>query len=115
MVADAGSVLRRVGLAVVPTLYILVFVNFLAFLGVSAYLGGDASSGKEEHGLYYVGNHGKYTQVSRQVFEYSALHARSVGISMPIACLVALVLSVGRNHKRRSTLSYDRRHKPGGA
>jgi hypothetical protein len=40
----------------------------------SSRLGGDAINGKIEAGRYYVGSHGRYTEVSREKYERSRWH-----------------------------------------
>jgi len=72
--------LSRLYLAVV----IVGLLNFFLFLAGTLYIGGDAANGKVENGKYYVegyryheGSKG-FTEVSRQVFNYSRWHAYSM-------------------------------------
>jgi hypothetical protein len=51
------------------------FFNFIAFVAIAMYLGGDALNGKIENGHYYLANHGIYTEVSHTIFIYSKIHA----------------------------------------
>lgn len=49
-------------------------VNFLVFMAINLYLGGDALNGKIEDGHYFLGSHGKYTEVGYYTFIYSKIH-----------------------------------------
>lgn len=109
------SVFRRVGSFVMATFFALTFLNLLAFLAGAAYLGGSALWGKEEHGRYYVGSHGHYTEVSQRVFEYSSAHGHSVQITMPLAMLIGLVCTLGPGRKSSATLSHGGKTDSGGA
>lgn len=66
--------------------------NFIALsIGEDA-LGGNAINGKVEGGRFYVGSHGKFTEVTRRQFEHSRWHCRSVWFTHPLAmfCMLAL-------------------------
>jgi hypothetical protein len=52
-------------------------INFIAFAIIASHLGGDALNGKVEYGHYYLMEHGRYTEVSRNVWIYSRIHAIS--------------------------------------
>ncbi len=43
-------------------------INFAILAMISSSVGGNALNGKIENGKYYVGNHGTYTEVSKNVF-----------------------------------------------
>ncbi len=62
-------------------------LNFASFWIIAAASGGDAGNGKEEGGRYYLAEHGHYTEVSKDFFEYSRVHARSIWITHPLALL----------------------------
>ena len=66
-------------------------VNFLSFVVASLALGGDALNGKVEDGRHYLGNHGRYTEVSPSVWRYSRIHARSIMITHPIGLISGLI------------------------
>lgn len=58
-----------------PMLFIIGwFLNFVLFVALSMYLGGDALNGKIQDGHHFLGSHGKYTEVSYEVFTYSKIH-----------------------------------------
>jgi len=61
------------------------FLNFVVFSLGAAYLGGDALKGGIRDGHYLLMSHGVYTEVTRQIFEYSTWHAQSISITHPLA------------------------------
>jgi hypothetical protein len=71
---------------------VLVWLNFMVFLGVAFRLGGDAISGYHRSGHYYVGMHGGYRDVSHAVYIYSYVHAIVSMVSMAVFVLVAFLL-----------------------
>ena len=109
------SNISRVAFKVFAALVAATSINFLVFFAVALYLGGDALSGKEEHGRYFLGSHGRYTEVSAQVFQYSKVHGRLVEATIPLAVLLGLVLTRGQSHKSAVLFSHGGRHKSGGA
>jgi hypothetical protein len=66
-------------------------MNFVAFFTVSVAIGGDALSGKLENGRYYVSSHGRLTEVSPEVWEYSRVHA---GVTWVTSVLAVLGLAI---------------------
>lgn len=77
--------MRRVFQAV----FILGMLNFVLFFLVSSYLGGDAANGRVEAGRYFVGSHGRLTEVTADAFLFSLWHARSLFVTHPLAILAA--------------------------
>lgn len=71
-------------------LFALAFLNFVVFVGVTFALGGDAINGTSGDGHYYLGSHGKYTEVSQGVFRYSEAHTLSLFITHPVGIVVAI-------------------------
>jgi hypothetical protein len=72
-------------LAVLAIFAILLgMLNFASFVGESQRLGGSAGNGYELGGRYFVGNHGRYTEVSREEWERSRIHGRSIAITHPL-------------------------------
>jgi len=80
-------------------LFVLGFLNFASFFAVALFLGGDAINGKIEAGRYYLCSHGRYTEVSQSVFNYSKLHVYSVFITHPLGMLGGLFLY--REHQKK--------------
>src|ERR1700742_4407143 len=66
----------------------LVLINFFVFIAVSLWLGGDAINGHSGSGHYFLGSHGRVTEVSHDVFVYSWWHTVSVMVTMPLGLLV---------------------------
>ncbi len=66
--------------------------NMLACGIVASVLGGDAISGHESAGHYFLGDHGRFTEVSKLIFELSRLHVLSTLISLPFALIGWLLL-----------------------
>lgn len=71
-------------------IFIAAFINFAVFWLIAVYLGGDAINGRIADGHYYLMAHGRYTEVSAAVFNYSEWHVYSVWITHPLAFLAAL-------------------------
>jgi hypothetical protein len=79
---------KRLGFA----LGFLYLLNFFAFFVVSMSIGGDGVGGKRENGRYYVGDHGKFKEVSRAVWLFSGCHAVSIFVTVPLAILGFLLV-----------------------
>jgi|GEM_PF-6498294 hypothetical protein len=69
-------------------LAIIAFVNFFSFMGIDLYLSGSALNGKQENGKFYLGEHGRYKEVSEQVFEYSKIHSYSIFVTHGLVFLL---------------------------
>ena len=74
-------------------LIIVGILNFLVYFFVAASIGGDAINGKIEGGKYYLEHHGRFTEVSRSVFEYSRFHTYSVWVTFPLVIFGAYLLA----------------------
>jgi hypothetical protein len=70
--------------------------NFVVFFITAVTLGGDAINGKAEGGRFFLGNHGKLPEVSRETFNYSRYHAWSLIITHPMAFVAAWRAKVAR-------------------
>jgi hypothetical protein len=69
----------KTSLTVLAVVGVLVgFTNFFAFMIISGRLGGDALSGYERDGRYYVSSRGRVTEVSAAQWQLSRLHAISI-------------------------------------
>ena len=88
--------------------YVAIFfaaiLNFAAFWIIAVSIGGDALSGKEESGRYYVSNRGKLTEVSRTIFMYSFYHTCSIFITHPLG-IIAIILA-NRIERRKYNLKH---------
>jgi hypothetical protein len=67
----------------------------------SMMLGGDAYYGHSDGGHYFLGSHGRMTEVSRAVFLYSYWHVHIMLWTWPFGVLASLTLAV-MNHRGRS-------------
>jgi hypothetical protein len=78
-------------------------LNFVVFVAIASYLGGDAVNGKIEGGRYYLFGvrseaEGKgYTEVSQSVFNYSKWHVYSLLTTWP------MVMAAGYAANRKFT------------
>jgi hypothetical protein len=66
-------------------------INFAVFWCATVSLGGDAVSGTEEGGRYFLSSHGHLTEVSHGVFTYSLVHTYSIFFTHPLAILAGFI------------------------
>ena len=66
-------------------LFALCLTNFAVFFVLAVYLGGDAVNGKIVGGHYFLMSHGRYTEVSAGIFNYSRWHVYSTWVTHPLA------------------------------
>jgi hypothetical protein len=59
-------------------------ISFVLFVGIGVFGGGDAISGKESVGKYFLGSHGQYTEVSKAFFTCDRFLAYWVFVNFPI-------------------------------
>lgn len=71
-------------------LFWIAILNFVVFVAIAVPLGGDALNGTARGGHYYLMQHGIYTEVSRPIFIYSAIHALSLFVTTPVGLVVGL-------------------------
>lgn len=79
---------------------ILTLANFLVFAVIALHLGGTAVNGKISDSHFFWGSHSHYTEVSRQVFNYSKWHVYSVYFTFALSFVAAFL--VGRYGKRKA-------------
>jgi len=60
------------------TIAALAFANFLLFLTISQLIGGSAPNGMVRNGHYFLGEHGRYVEVSAPIYRYSQIHTYSL-------------------------------------
>jgi hypothetical protein len=82
---------RKAAKTVCLVLLILGLLNFALFMIGTAYLGGDAGNGKIDAGHYFLADHGRLTEVSKSVFQYSKLHAASLFFTHPVAIISGIL------------------------
>lgn len=81
-------------------LAVAIVLNFIVFVVVSLFIGGDAWNGHARDGQYFLASHGELTQVSKVIFLYSKYHVLSVMITWPLLMILGLWNWIGE--KRRS-------------
>jgi len=86
------------------TIAVVGMLNFLVFVGVALLIGGDAVNGHQSDGRYFLANHGRYTEVSRDVFTYSRVHCYTIFCSWPLIVLSAFMLQ--RYRKREAAYEH---------
>jgi len=82
-------------------LIVVGMLNFFTFIAGITRFGGDALNGYARDGHYFLGSKGSYTEVSREVWQYSYYHGTSVSITHPLM-IVAAALWYTYGRKRRS-------------
>jgi hypothetical protein len=68
-------------------LFAACVANMFACGLIAGALGGDGLAGMVEANRYYLGDHGRYTEVSRTVYTYSRIHMLSFIASAPIGII----------------------------
>jgi hypothetical protein len=81
-------------------LAVFCLLNFVAFLAISSGIGGDALNGKTVDGHFFLGDHGRFTEVTEAVFSYSGWHATSLFVTHPLGMLLLYIL--GKEYVRRN-------------
>ncbi len=68
--------------------FAIAVINFLAFFVHCMTLGGSAGNGKRVEGWYFVGEHGRYTEVSEQQWRIIRVHEISLFVTHPVGIVV---------------------------
>jgi hypothetical protein len=71
---------------------LIAVLNFCAFWYSALILGGDAGNGKKDGGRFFVGAHGKYTEVTEWVYRYSRFHCLSLLVTHSLGMVAGLIL-----------------------
>jgi hypothetical protein len=89
---------------VAGVLFVVAFVNFLAYTVHSGNLGGSAGDYKRDEGRYYVSAHGRHTEVTEDQWRAVRAHQIAVFVTHPLALLVGvpLMLYAQRGREERS-------------
>ena len=80
---------------VAAALRYLAVLNFTVLVLGMIHLGGDALNGHVANGHHYLSWHGKLTEVSPTIFQYSRFHTIASFVLLVIAALSALVSKPG--------------------
>jgi hypothetical protein len=78
----------------------LCILNFMAFFVIAGGIGGDAANGKIVNGHFFLGDHGRFTEVTQAIFNYSKWHVRSLFLTQPLGMLLLFI--AGKEFKRRN-------------
>jgi hypothetical protein len=76
----------------------LAWLNYTVYWIVGVCLGGFANIGRVENGKYFLGSHGRYSEVSETVFTYSRIHGESTLITHGLMFASVLLLLIFRKH-----------------
>ncbi len=93
-VVGRGSFRKSTWMFLLVLILSLPILNIGAFIAVAAYLGGDAVNGRIQDGHYFLFSHGKYTEVSEAVFNFSRIHAYSVFLTVAFYGLAILIVAL---------------------
>ena len=80
-------------------LVVIAVANFIAFLVISGFAGGDGLNGRVDGDKYFVGSHGRFTAVSQRFYSYSRVHAFSVIVTHSLAIAGGLWVVLRRRKK----------------
>jgi hypothetical protein len=73
-------------------LMVACFLTLAACFVIDQSVGGDALNGKKEDNRYYLGNHGRYTEVSYELYLFSYIeHCLLIGVFL-LSFVMAFVL-----------------------
>jgi hypothetical protein len=91
---------------ILRAILLIAMLNFFAFWYGALILCGDAVNGKEDGSRFFVGMHGKYTEVTEGVYRYSRFHILSLLVTHPLGMVAGLILSRKKdpfikNHNKR--------------
>jgi hypothetical protein len=92
---------RRWAGRIAGVLFAVAVINFTAFVVLSLAWGGDALNGKAAEGRFYLGNKGRYVEVSETRWRASRAHAISVIVTHTLAVIGGgLLLNYARRGRR---------------
>ena len=80
----------------------LCWLNGCAFFVHTSVVGGGASIGRIENGKYYVGSHGRYTEVSRSTYRCCWWHELSFAATTLIALFIGLDQALSRKRRNQA-------------
>src|SRR5262249_13583102 len=85
--SEIGSVRRKGRWILIEGICLL---NFLSFMTVDVMIGGSAPLGKNTGNHFFVGDHGRLTEVSHLVYSYSWVHSLSQLVTLPLFVVAAV-------------------------
>jgi len=78
---------KELKLLLCKVFFYMAIINFTVFFIMAVSLGGDAVNGTINNGRYYLMSHGRYTEVTKAVFDYSKWHVHSLMVTHPLGLL----------------------------
>jgi hypothetical protein len=87
----------RKRLILFTSVFTAVLINFILFIIISVFIGGDAINGKAENGQYFLWGYSAqkgekgYTEVNKGVYDYSRWHAYGVMVTWPFGMAAAIL------------------------
>src|SRR5262245_32088592 len=76
---------------ILRAIILIAMLNFFAFWYGALILGGDAYNGKDDGDRFFVGMHGKYTEVTEEVYRYRRFHLLSVLVTHSLGMVAGLI------------------------
>ncbi len=92
MAADLPSNEMRVPMLFCRAMVWIGLANFVAFVLLDAHFGGSPLNGKIDGDQFFLGDHGRYVEVTRSVYEFSLRHGRSLFFTHPLAAIASWIL-----------------------
>jgi hypothetical protein len=83
---------KRQSVSWLATFFFTCLLNMVVFFLTSVLIGGTAQNGKLENGKFYVGEHSRYTEVSKTMYEFSRTHFLFTIITFLPTLLAVLIL-----------------------
>ncbi len=96
-------------MTVATVILVLCALNFFAFAASSIAIGDSAANGTVKDGHYFVGDHGKNTEVSQRTWEISLWHSKSLFLTHPLAMILTIILGSkwDADRKRKASTGSD--------
>ena len=76
----------------IQILVIIAAINFVAYIIINLRIGGDAWNGYKKDGLFYLGSHGRYTEVPENLWVYSYFHTIALWTTHASVFIAAAIL-----------------------
>lgn len=93
---------RKLVIGSFVTIFAIAWLNYTVYWIAGVYLGGFANIGRVQDGKYFLGSHGRYTEVSEAVYTYSRIHGESTLITHGLVFISVLVLLIFRKHLKEN-------------
>lgn len=91
---------------------VICWINGFAWIMIAPHIGGSAFLGQMEGDKYFLGSHGKLTQVSRSVYMYSLIHGYTAIAGMGVFFFVVVSEVFSKENKPSSNGFTKKKEKP---